>query len=191
MTKRLFIAIPFPADIITALHALQHGITKARWLPEQQLHLTLRFLGDVDETSFEPLQEELGRIQLPPFSLAVAGTGAFPPRGLPRVLWAGLSPSPPLLSLARQVEEQVVAAGFPREHRPYSPHITLGRLTSANPAEVRHYLEEHRSFALPSFAVERFILYGSRLTPKGAIHTPLSSHSLAADAVSTPSSSDP
>jgi 2'-5' RNA ligase len=110
----------------------------------------------------------------------VSGTGAFPPRGLPRILWAGLSPSPPLLSLARQVEERVAAAGLPREPRPFSPHITLARSTSADPAEVRHYLEQHRSFTLPPFPVDRFTLYASRLTPGGAIHTPLSVHFLTA-----------
>ena len=181
MTRRLFIAIPFPTEIITALHALQDGVTKARWLPEQQIHLTLSFLGDVDESCVPPLQKELIRVHLPPFPLTVNGTGAFPPRGLPRVLWAGLSPSPPLLSLARQVEERVAAAGLPREPRPYSPHITLARLISADPVEVRHYLDKHRSFALPPFPVDRFILYASQLTPKGAIHTALATYSLTAE----------
>lgn len=178
MKRRLFIAIPFPAEVVTALTSLQKGLPGARWVPAAQMHLTLRFLGDVDETGIPLLQRSLAMIMHPPFPLTVTGCGCFPPRGIPRVIWAGVAPSPPLLEVARLVEEGVIAAGLPAEGRPFSPHITLARLPSAAPGEVWRYLEEYRGFNLPPFPVSEFILYASQLTSGGAVHVPVATFPL-------------
>jgi 2'-5' RNA ligase len=178
MNSRLFIAIPFPAEVVSALQSLQQGLTGARWVSAPQMHLTLRFLGAVDGARIPLLRDVLARITYPPLSLTVAGTGCFPPRGVPRVLWAGVVPSPPLHALARLVEAGVVAAGLPAELRPFSPHITLARLSAADPREVKGYLMQQHGFVLPPFPVEHFILYASQLTPHGATHTPLASFPL-------------
>jgi 2'-5' RNA ligase len=178
MSRRLFIAMPFPGEVVSALHAIQQGIRGARWVPEGQMHLTLRFLGDVEEECLEPLQEQLAAIRLDPFPLAVAGTGCFPPRGRARVLWAGLAPSPPLQELSRLVEAGVGAAGLPAEIRPFSPHVTLARLADADPGEVRRYLDRQQGLGLAPFPVEQFILYASQLTPRGALHAPVATFNL-------------
>lgn len=178
MTSRLFIAIPLPEGVVTELHSLQQGLKGTRWVPEEQMHLTLRFLGDVDEARIPLLKEQLGSIVIPSFDLTVQGLGCFPPRGVPRVLWAGVLPSPPLQELATILDHELAAAGFPREPRPFSPHLTLGRFRSVEENDVTRYLTLHRDFSLSPFVVNRFILFCSRLTSTGAEHTPLARYPL-------------
>lgn len=178
MGMRLFIAIEIPDDLKKSFAALRTDIPGARWVPPEQIHLTLAFLGDVEETAVELLKGELARIRIPPFILRPAGTGCFPGVRRPRVLWAGLRPEPRLLDLAAAVHDVVFACGIPLEERPFSPHITRARLKLPAAPEVAAFLEpgEHRPF--PPFPVREFILFQSRLTATGALHIPLHSFPL-------------
>ena len=170
---RLFIAIELPGDVKRLLAGLRVDIPGARWLPTEQVHLTLAFLGEVDEANLERLAGELARIRLPDFRLCLCGPGCFPDRRRPRVLWVGLEPQPRLKQLAAAVQEAVLACGIPREERPFSPHITLARLRLPPSRGCDAFLDQQPEQKLPPFPVREFTLFQSRLTPQGALHTPL------------------
>lgn len=180
---RLFIAIELPEDIKRALGRLRVDIPGARWVPAEQIHLTLAFLGEVQETTVGRLTGELSQIQTPEFNLCFTGTGCFPDRRRPRVLWIGLGPEPRLKTLAARVHEAVLACGIPQEERPFSPHITLARLKLPAARECGAFLDQHQQEILPPISVREFTLFQSRLTPQGAVHSPIKSFRLAATGV--------
>lgn len=170
---RLFIAIELPDDIKTALGRLRVDVPGARWVPPEQLHLTLAFLGEVEEKTAGELSERLALIQTPPFQLRFSEPGCFPNRHRPRVLWAGLEPHPSLIYLAAVVHEAVLACGIPQEERPFSPHITMARLKFPAVREVGAFLTMSQKLKLPPFPVREITLFQSLLTPHGAVHIPL------------------
>lgn len=167
---RLFVAIDLPAAIRSCLCGMARDLPGARPVPEEQLHLTLKFLGDVEQERLSPLTKALATIAAPSFSLAMRGVGYFPPRGTPRVVWAGIAPQPGLDQLQARIEQALEQLGFAREARPFSPHITLARLKTARPEALRQFLARHGSYATEPFAINGFSLYSSRLTSAGAIH---------------------
>jgi len=170
MNKRLFVAIDPPQHIREQLAGLCCGLPDARWVPPEQLHLTLCFIGEVSSGAFLDIREALSEITFPSFALRLQGVGFFPPRGQPRVVWAGGAPSEPLAVLQRKITTRLFALGFEPENRKFSPHITLARLNQTPPARVGKYLQEHGLFASAKFEVDRFLLYSSLLGRKGAIH---------------------
>jgi RNA 2',3'-cyclic 3'-phosphodiesterase len=182
---RLFIAIEPPDDVKTALRRLRVEVPGARWVPTEQLHLTLAFLGEVEEKTAEKLTEELSLIHSPPFNLRFSGTGCFPSRHRPRVLWAGLESQPRLTHLAAGVHEAVLVCGVPQEERPFSPHITLARLTFPPPGGIGQFLDQSNKLIFPPFPVREITLFQSRLTQYGAIHIPIRTFPVA-DAGNTP-----
>ena len=175
---RLFIAIELPDAAKRALAGLRQDIPGARWVPVEQIHLTLAFLGELDEAALGRLTGELVRIQVPEFRLGFSGTGCFPDRRRPRVLWVGLEPQPRLMQLAAGVHQAVLGCGIPQEERPFSPHITLARLRLSPARGCDAFLDRHPGQKLPSFPVREFALFQSRLTPQGAVHTPVRSFPL-------------
>lgn len=176
---RLFIAIDLPVELKQALAKLRRDLPGARWVPAAQIHLTLAFLGEVEEASAWRLNAELARIHLPPFTLALTGLGCFPHRQRPRVLWVGLAPEAHLTELAVAVQGAILAASLPVEERPFSAHITLARLKFPAPREVEEFLAQPLPPHLPPLPVHDFILFESRLTPDGAEHLPLTRFPLA------------
>lgn len=170
---RLFIAIDLPAELKQALGKQRSDLPGARWVALEQIHLTLAFLGEVEESSLERLHAELSRIHLSPFTLTFTGRGCFPNRQRPRVLWIGLAPHPHLTQLAAAVQSAILACGLPVEERPFSPHITLARLKFPAVREVGLFLDQPLPVPLPVLPVQEFILFQSRLTPHGAEHLPL------------------
>lgn len=175
---RLFIAIDLPAEIKHSLWMLRCDLAGARWVPPEQMHLTLAFLGEVTDDQLTALGAALACIQLPPFFLSFTSTGCFPDRRRPRVLWVGLAPQPALTKLALQVQEALLLCGLPVEERPFSPHITLTRLKSPLTRGVELFLDQSLPPHLPRLEVREFILFASRLTPRGAEHHPLQSFAL-------------
>ncbi len=177
---RLFIAIELPEQARNALVGLRCDIPGARWVPREQIHLTLSFLGDVDDDGVTRLTNRLSRIHVPAFTLRFGESGCFPDRRRPKVLWVGLEHELRLLDLAAKVHVAVKDCGIELEERPFSPHITLARIKMPKPGEADIFLDRHIQKKLPSLAVREFILFQSRLTPEGAIHTPVRSFPLAA-----------
>ena len=168
---RLFVAVDLPQETKEAVRAICRGLPEARWVPLEQFHLTLRFIGDTDDDMFVAIKTALGKVVGAPFDLALEGIGHFPPGRRARVLWVGMEQNETLTKLAKDVELALEMAGAPREERPFSPHITLARFREPPFGGIAPFEERHRDFALPPFTVTAFYLYSSVLTPKGAIHT--------------------
>ena len=180
---RLFIAIELPEDLKMALGRLRMDIPGAHWVSMEQIHLTLAFLGEVEETTVEQLTGKLARIHAPGFKLCLSGTGCFPNRRRPHVLWVGLEPEPRLNDLVASVRSAVLACGILQEERPFSPHITLARIKLSPPRDFDAFLDQHQKQKLPQFSVREFTLFQSRLTPQGAVHIPVRNFPLAAASV--------
>lgn len=169
MQKRLFVALDLPDFVKTELTALCTGLPEVRWTPPEQLHLTLAFIGEVDGNTFLDIREALAEIEAPVFSLSLSGLGFFPPRGAPRVLWAGVAANPALNQMQKKVVSCLHRSGMTLEKRKFSPHITLARLHEAN-SKLERWLAARALLRLGPFPVESFALYSSILGRKGATH---------------------
>lgn len=170
---RLFIAIELPDAVKQILGRMRSDIPGARWVPAEQVHLTLAFLGEVADDTTKQVTHELATIQAPGFDLRFSGTGCFPNRHRPRVLWVGLEPEPHLKNIAARIHDAVKACNIPQEEHPFSPHITLARLKFPATREVGIFLESPQQQEIPPVCVREFILFQSRITSQGAIHTPI------------------
>jgi len=169
--NRLFVAIDLPDEVKNAIDGIvSRALDGARLVPREQLHLTLRFIGDGDEKIFEAIKKELGSIRATPFSLTLKGAGHFPRGREPSVLWVGMEENGPLLDLQKKIEQSIVNAGIAADERRFSPHITIARLRETPLAQVASLEEQHRQFRAGPFHVEEFYLYSSVLTRDGAIH---------------------
>jgi 2'-5' RNA ligase len=168
---RLFVAIDLPEPVVEELALFCCGMPGARWVAPEQLHLTLRFIGEVDGGLFREIQEALIGVAGKAFDLRVKGFGYFPPRKQPRVLWAGVEPADEVTLLRNRVEKELVRLGLEPEPRKFSPHITLARLHETPVGKVTQFLGGNGLYASPLFTVSEFHLYSSVLTSRGAIHT--------------------
>jgi len=174
---RLFVAIALPDSVADGLLMLQGGIPAARWSTREQLHLTLRFIGEVDGRDAAAIDDALAAIRSPRFSLEQKGVGEFGGRN-PRALWAGVRDEGPVAHLQRKIESAVQRAGIAAEERKFSPHITLARLRGAPRDRIVTFLSAHALYASGPFEVNAFILYSSTLTPNGSLYRPERSYSL-------------
>jgi 2'-5' RNA ligase len=174
---RLFVAIRPPEPVRDALMDLMEGIEGARWQNEDQLHFTLRFIGEVDRHTAQDVHAALGSIRFPLLDLAVSGLGAFNRRGRPEVVWAGIAPAEPVQALHKKVDQAIARVGIAPDRRAFHPHITLARMNSgAGP--IAEFLG--RSVArVPRFTADAFMLVESQLTPHGAVYTDLERYPLA------------
>jgi 2'-5' RNA ligase len=167
---RLFIAVDLPETIKSNLTSMSFGIPGARWVVPEQLHLTVRFIGEVDGTLFRDISEVLQEIDFGSFSLQLKGVGCFPPRGTPRVLWIGLARSEPLLQLRKKIDTALARVKVKPEGRKFSPHITLARLKNSPVQKIANFLAGNGLFSQEPFQVDDFKLYSSILSAKGAYH---------------------
>ncbi len=164
---RLFVALPCPPQWSAAIRSVQAGVEGARWQSAEQLHLTLAFLGEVDEPVARDIDAALDRVTHPPFSIALHGTGAFDRRGRAHSLWAGVTPQADVSLLASKVEEAARRAGLLLQTRRYVPHVTLARL-AVPVATVEPWLAATAAFAAPPHHFDQFHLYSSDLGSGGA-----------------------
>jgi 2'-5' RNA ligase len=139
-----------------------------------QLHLTMKFLGEVPETKLSPIENELRRITLPAFDIEFSHLGVFPNERRPSVIWVGLSSGKSqLITLAREVDERLSKIGFPKEKRKFSPHLTVGRIKKLYPDEQQNlvdYIHSNVMMVGEKEILESFIFKKSTLTPQGAIY---------------------
>ncbi len=189
---RTFIAIELPQTIQAAIARETSGLRRqvnrglVRWVAAQNMHLTLRFLGDTAESSLDQIERGLSRqaALFQPMELTVGGFGIFPSPKRPRVLWIGVQAPAELSTLQRRIESLAQSAGFEAETRPYSPHLTLGRvsqkISSSEMQALRSALEATRIGELGSFTAEAIHLIRSDLRPEGAVYTRLFSAQLGA-----------
>jgi len=165
--SRLFTALIPPAAVRTELAGIAAPLAGVRWTPAANLHLTLRFIGETDETLTGRFVEALARVRVEPFILPVGGLGVFPSRGPAKVVWAGVGRSHTrLYQLRKQVDEALLAVDSNLPMPGFHPHFTIGRLGGNHQAkELAQYLEKHRDFQAPPFLAAEFHLLASELTP--------------------------
>ncbi len=169
---RLFISLNFPTHIEEQLLELcDFSLESASWVDPDHLHLTLRFIGEVDGVMFDDILHALREINIPTFSLSLKEVGFFPPRKKPRILWAGVEKNDTLLLLRNKIDNRLRRLQLPPDKRKFHPHITLARLKNGSAQEVGMYLSQYNLFRTKPFPVTEFSLYSSVLTPRGAIHT--------------------
>jgi 2'-5' RNA ligase len=169
--RRLFVAIDLPESIKAQLKTLCAGLDGAKWVSHQQMHLTLRFIGDADESQQTDIQTGLATIRATPFKMGLRGIGQFPPKSKARVLWVGIEAEARLSELQKQVERIINNLGFAPDDYAFSPHITLARFrTPPSQDNMQRYMGQHESFKTDTFDVKQFILYSSQLTSSGSFY---------------------
>jgi 2'-5' RNA ligase len=175
---RLFVAIRPPEPIIDLLIDAMDDSPDFRWQDEEQLHLTLRFIGEVDRRQADDIAAALGGIRAPAFSLRVKGVGRFEQRNS-GALWAGVEPREPVAALAAKVERACQQCGLEPERRAFHPHITLARWKGRRTRELESFLERKGGLSSDPFLVDRFILFESRLSRHGAHYEKIAAYELA------------
>ena len=179
---RLFVGIAFPDDIRARLAMLQSGISGARWIKPESLHLTLRFIGEVDGGQARDIDAALDAVKAPPFALTFSGLGCFDRKGRVHTIWAGTGKSEPLMRLQAKAETALVRSGLAPEGRKFLPHAALARMKNglAHSHKIGAYLEANNLFAAGPFEVGRFVLFRSHLGGAGAHYEALAEYPLAA-----------
>ena len=180
-TRRLFVAIDAPPAVSESLAVLATPVPGFKWTHPGTIHLTLRFIGDTPAGEVDALAARLRAIRdVASFVLTIGGVGVFPHRGAAQVVWVGIDLANPRLHQLRQrVDDAILAAGLAPDIRSFHPHFTLARCAGASPGAVRDFVHLHAAFQGPTFVVDRFHLFESRLLPGGAEHTVVGTFSLA------------
>ncbi len=186
---RLFTALGLPDDLRRRLTALQGGIDGARWVAPHNLHITLRFIGEVPEDRARDIAAALDGIRTGAFPVTVSGAGRFGNESRTRALWAGVERSDALVALHEKIDRALIGTGLPPEGRKYTPHVTLAwfsagpgggrnRGRDASAGRILRWLEAQGGFFAVPFEAREFILYESHLGRNGADYLPLESFPL-------------
>ncbi|GBC62634.1 2'-5' RNA ligase [Desulfonema ishimotonii] len=181
---RAFIAFPLPKtvrDLIREIRAdVQAQGFRMRWVRPENIHLTLRFLGEICRTDIDPVAGAMGNAaaDVSPFPLGAGGVGVFPGIRNPRVLWVGVrGDTPSLLRLRQDLDQHLEAVGFPAETRPFRAHLTIarirGRLPDTEARQLARIMEKHTASESERFTATEMILYQSDLKPSGPVYTRL------------------
>ena len=177
---RLFLAIELPDDVrshlLVARQRLETGLPKIAYTKPQNLHLTLKFLGDVERKRVDAITESLSKIATQRIELHAAGVDCFPARGPVRIVTAAMNGTvPPLRALVDAIEQRCRFLGFEREQRAYKPHVTLGRARPVLSAKFRQLASDATVdlWPGPSFTPLEFVLMESQLNPEGSVYTPV------------------
>ena len=165
---RLFAALLVPPLIAEGLLLRQTGLFGARWRPQDALHITLRFFGEVREDIAADLSRELEVVSASPLALNLVGVGAFGDGLDIHAVWAGVEPNPGLVHLANACEGAARRAGLAAGKRAYRPHLTLAYLRRPNPEAVAHWIQENNLLHSQTFAPTSFGLYSSHITDEGS-----------------------
>ena len=176
-THRLFVALRPPRPIRDILIAAMHGISGARWQDDEQLHLTLRFIGAVDRHMAEDIAAALGALHAPAIAARIAGVGLFERQGRPHMAWAGVEPHEPIAALHRKVDQLLARVGVAPETRAFVPHVTLARLNRGS-GPVAPFLALNSDLASPDFIFGHVTLYESELGHGGSRYHPVARYPL-------------
>jgi 2'-5' RNA ligase len=174
---RLFVAIRPPEPIRDLLIDSMDESRDFRWQDDEQLHLTLCFIGEVERPMANDLADALGRIRARRFTVRISGVGRFEQRSS-GALWAGVEPKAPVAALAAKIERVCQQTGLEPERRAFFPHITLARWKGRRSREVADFLERRRGLSSEPFEISEFILFESRLSRHGAHYEPVASYPL-------------
>lgn len=169
---RLFVALRPPQEIRQHLLAIMSGVAGVHWQSDEQLHITLRFIGEVDYHQAQDIAAALGSVHAAAPELRLSGVGQFDKLGRPNALWAGIGPAEPLAALHRKINQLLARVGIPPETRAYLPHITLARMGRyAGPLDG--FLAAHSDLTSPPFRCDHVILYESEMTRSGSAYMPV------------------
>lgn len=163
---RLFTGIKIPSSVCDQLSMLQFGLFGARWIAPEDFHITLRFIGDVDEALANDLADGFAQISAAPFSLQLKSVGVFG-SDRPRMVWAGVIPSQALKDLHSSHEITAQRLGLKAEGRKFIPHVTLARFKAGQAGDIGNYLIDHSQFQSIEFEVTSFELYSARASKGG------------------------
>jgi len=175
---RLFVALRPPEPIRDLLIDAMDDGPDFRWQDDAQLHLTLRFVGEVDRALANDLTDALGGIRAEPVTLRINGVGRFEQRNS-GALWAGVEPKAPLAALAAKVDRACIGIGLEAEHRAFHPHVTLARWKGRRTHEVQRFLERNHGLRSEPFELDAFTLFESRLSRHGAHYHEVADYPLA------------
>jgi|YelNatPaOPRAMG01_1025707.scaffolds.fasta_scaffold67670_1 2'-5' RNA ligase len=178
---RSFLAIEIPEILHPLMEELQRKLKETRadvkWVAPQNIHLTLKFFGAISPEKLAQVSQIILPIvaHCPPFSITISGLGCFPSRHRPRVIWLGINNgNREIVLLQKEIEGKLLAAGFPAEERPFTPHLTMGRVRSGrNLSELQPLIVANQNLELGTFAVREIVLFKSDLKPTGAVYTRL------------------
>jgi RNA 2',3'-cyclic 3'-phosphodiesterase len=167
---RLFVALAIPVPAAQSIMLIQGGVPGARWQTREQLHLTLRFIGEVGGRDGAMLDDALAGIEAPGFALQLHGVGQFGNKQ-PHALWVGARPNEALAHLQRKVDNAIRRVGQPQDAHKFTAHVTLARLRHSQPSKVIEWLTHNALYTSPEFPIGAFQLYSSRLTSGGSVYT--------------------
>jgi 2'-5' RNA ligase len=167
---RLFVALELPWELRQRLAALGGGVPGARWIPAENLHLTLRFIGEVPPFRAEEIDHALAALRGRRFPLVLAGIGTFAKAGRETMLWVGVERSERLEHLQGKIETALQRMGLEPERRRFVPHVSLARLDNAAPEKLATFVQRHNLFRTEPFEVEHFTLFSSRLGKEQAAY---------------------
>ena len=176
---RLFTGLEIPASLGDSLSLLRGGLYGARWIDPENYHLTLRFIGDVDDEIAHEIEWLLAKVRRKDFELQLDGLQSFGGRK-PRAIVATVAPSPAVMELQAEHERLMQRVGLDLEGRKYTPHVTLARLRDTSSFEVAEYLSARAAFRSPPFTVSRFVLFSSRASVGGGPYVVEAAYPLAA-----------
>ena len=176
---RLFLAVDLPDAVRNEVEGMCTDVNKARWVKPRQLHITLRFMGQLPDDDLETIREKLARVHAPAFELALRGAGVFPGGDRrARVLWLGLNPIAPLAELKRQIDA-CLGPDMQNRGQTFSPHLTLARFTEKPDQTLTQFISRHSTYCSAPWEVACFRLYKSTLLQRGAVHEALETYPLA------------
>jgi 2'-5' RNA ligase len=166
---RLFVALALPDAVAQSILLIQGGVPGARWQSREQLHLTLRFIGEVNGRDAAMLDDALAAIRAPGFDLQLHAVGQFGGRQT-HSLWAGIRKNEALEHLQRKVDNAIRRVGRPQDAHKFMPHVTLARMRHAEPGKVLEWLTHNALYTSPEFPVGAFQLYSSKLASRGSLY---------------------
>jgi 2'-5' RNA ligase len=175
---RVFVALPLPESVRLGLSMLRGGLPGIRWTAPENIHVTLRFIGEADGGVVEDIDGALAAIRAPGFTVEIAGTGHFGNGERVRVIWAGVGRGPGLMHLHDKIERALARLGVAPEKQKYTPHVTIGRGKGAKVPRLRDFIEGHSLFRAPPVEAERFALYSSFATSSGPLYREERSYAL-------------
>ncbi|CTQ56790.1 2'-5' RNA ligase [Roseibium album] len=176
---RLFTGLEIPSQTALMLSMLRGGLRGARWIDQENYHITLRFIGDIDDRTADEVVAALDKVQREPIEIRLNGLGSFG-NGRPHAVWARVEPTDQLAELQAEQERILQRLLLPPERRKYTPHVTIARCRTSTNEDVAKWLSERGNFQAPSFVAGRFVLFSAKSSVGGGPYLVEEAYPLAA-----------